>query len=215
MNGFLKQPQQAVGLYLNYGVGQSVIGGQLTTAPSGTLASQGNQDIPGDRMMLDSADADALSYTTTGQLYGGTYQYVQTDSTSTASPTIGRLAFWAEDSATVANGYVVNPDEDDFIAGVFINSLTKGYYGWIQIQGQVDAFFVSTIASPTQGAGVYAARLGAGADVGGLTQFAGTYSNATNEEVDQMLNRYMGQAVELPVASALSLINIPLSRIRV
>lgn len=213
MNGFLKQPQQLPGRYLNTGVGMTVVGGALTTAPAG-IGSQGMQDFPGDRMILDSADALALSDTTVSTLYGGLYQYVGTKSDSTANPTRGRLAFWTEDSAAVdPQIYEVDADEDDFIAGVFISTPTKGNYWWIQIAGQVDAFFVSTVASPAQGAGAYAARLGAGADVGGLTQHT-VYAGASEADVDQMLNRYMGQAVVLPVASTATAIMIPMARIR-
>lgn len=214
MNGFLKQPQQLPGSYLNYGSGMSVVGGQLSTAPSGLVASQGMQDIPGDRMMLDAADALALSDTDIGTLYGGLYQFVHVEENPTATATRGRLAFWSDEDAGPGD-YDVSPDEDDFIAGVFINTLTDNYYWWIQIAGQVDAFFVSTLSVATQGKGVYAAFAGAGANVGGLTQHYGSYSNATNEEVDLMLQRYMGQAVELPVANDITLINIPISRVRV
>lgn len=213
MNGFLKQPQQLPGTYLNAGSGMSTQGGQLTTAPSPLVASQGMQDIPGDRMILDAADALALSDTSIGTLYGGLYQFVHVEENPTATATRGRLAFWANDSATTGD-YDVSPDEDTFIAGVFINTLTDDYYWWIQIAGQVDAFFVSTLSVATQGVGVYAAMLGAGANVGGLTQQYGIYDNATTQDVDLMLQRYMGQAVELPVANDITLINMPMSRIR-
>jgi hypothetical protein len=68
-----------------------------------------------------------------GDLYEGTYQYVQTYSSDTVSPARGLLAFW-RDRAT----YLVTTSDatGSELAGVFINPITKGKYGFIQaIQG--------------------------------------------------------------------------------
>jgi hypothetical protein len=218
MNDFTKQPQQLPTKYLNqdsYG-GMSVVGGQISSVPTGVVASQGIQDLPGDRLILDQAGADALTDPAGAQLYGGVYQYVLTRDGSTASPGIGRLAFWLNPVPDPGD-YEVTPDEtspNGYPAGVYIITQTQGYYWWIQIAGLADIRSISTLAVATLGAGAYAAMAGAGANVGTFTQFTGAYSNATNEEVDQMNIRFLGQAVELPVAGTNTLVNMPLHNIR-
>lgn len=215
MNDLTKQPQQLPTRYLNqasYG-GMSVVGGQISSVPSGVVAGQGIQDLPGDRLILDQAGADAVSDPAGAQLYGGVYQYVQTTSAPTATPGIGRLAFWLN-AVPDPGDYEVTPDETDYIAGAYIIAQTDAYYWWIQIAGITDIRSISTLAVATLGAGAYAAMAGAGANVGSFDQFAGSYSNATNEEVDQMIMWYLGVAIELPVAGTNTLVDMPLSRIR-
>ncbi|MGH7184485.1 MAG: hypothetical protein ACREJN_21275 [Nitrospiraceae bacterium] len=209
----LQQISSAGGGHLNGGSGDEIIGGLLTGVPSGLIISQALQDIPGDRIIFGAADALAMSNISVGTLYEGLYQYVNTTSTSTAANTRGRLAFWNPELE--ANAYQVTPDENAFIAGVFINTITRGYSWWIQIAGQVTAAFrTGMLGTPTIGAGVYAAYQGAGANVGTLDQVSGLYSDSpSSEDVDLLITRNMGQAVALPVAGAASVVDIPLRKV--
>jgi hypothetical protein len=95
---------------------------------------------------LDKATADKLS------LKPGFYQYVQTKSDSTASPAAGLVALWSDRAS-----FIVTPDTSAAaagqIAGVYLGSLTKGNYGFIQIAGQATVKFVDSITKATPAAG--------------------------------------------------------------
>lgn len=221
-SNFTKQLQQISsvgGGFLNGGAGDEVIGGILTGVPSSIGASQGLQDIPGDRLVLGMADALALSNTSVGTLYGGMYQYVTTFLTSTATPTIKRGLFWR--TASADNTYTVTPDETgamgaDYWAGVSINTLTKGNSWWMQLAGKATVLFraVLTGVNPAAGCGVFYAAAGAGADVGLFDVFAGNAGNPTFDDAQHMLNLYCGQALTAPVAATASIINMDLKRVR-
>lgn len=61
--------------------------------------------------------------------YEGTFQYVRTLSTDTVLPALGLLAFWSD-----RTNYIVTTLDtySDQVAGVFLNSITKGNYGFIK-----------------------------------------------------------------------------------
>ena len=81
-----------------------------------------------------------------GTLYGGRYQYVQTLASATATPARGEAAFWSD-----PDNWVVSGDAGDGnFAGVFLNTITSGNFGWIQKSG---------IATCKFGAGTPAAKL--------------------------------------------------------
>src|SRR5271154_1552544 len=126
--------------YLNT-VNDTASGGAVLTLPPGAPAPSTSQTIPGDRIVLDDVTAAALSSTAIGTLYGGIYEYVATLSSSTAAPARGAAAFYrAADlpPAFTAPLYQVTADANPtttlptLIAGVFINAITKGNFGWIQ-----------------------------------------------------------------------------------
>jgi hypothetical protein len=205
--------------YLNGGAGDSVIGGALSSVPTAVGASQGIQDVPGDRIIFGMADALALSNTSIGTLYGGLYQYVRTKSNSTNTPTLGRLLFW--DNTVNYNLYQTTPDEvTGQKAGFSINTLTKGYSWWMQICGIVNARYRATITgTPTVGRGVFALMGGAGSDSGTLEQLVGasttvTTGGANNVGVDTLMANYAGVAIELPTNGGLKQIEVPFGKVR-
>ncbi len=216
-SNWTKQPQFLLAKYFNSGSGDAVVGGLLTGVPTGVIASQGAQTRAGDRMVLSASDALALSDPTVGTLYGGLYQYVTTASGSTATPTRGRLAFW--DTTVADSVYQVTPDESgttgaSLIAGIFINTLTKGYSWWILIAGKGYATFRAALTgAPSAGCAVFAAAAGAGVDVGTFDVLDGG-ANPTFSQVALMQNYYMGVAETSPVGGATSLIDIPLRTYR-
>lgn len=121
-------------------VNDSAAGGVLT---SGT----GTAQTPGQLgKTCEFADANEIFYdSAVGTLYPGKYQYVQTRSGSSAAPARGLVAFWYGDPTN----YVVTPDaQDGEIAGIYINALSKGYFGWVQVEGIASVRFD---ASQSQG----------------------------------------------------------------
>lgn len=151
---FIKAPWYASAKYLN-DVNDSQQGGALTGMPSAVGASQAQQNIPGDRIILDDATALALSDTSVGTLYGGIYMYVKAAATSTAVATLGCVAFFA--ASTVGSSYTATPDAQPLttvptqILGIWLNSISKGYYGWIQIAGIASVLYDSSVTANVTG----------------------------------------------------------------
>jgi hypothetical protein len=203
-----------ISVKLNYYLGDAIVGGLITSAPSGLAISQGQQTMPGDRIILNAVDALALSDTvnvTTSNLWDGLYIYVRTKATSTLTPTLGRLAFW--DTGVAESIHQVTPDESGaqgvaLCAGVFVSTMTKGYNWWIQAAGLANIAFTTPLTGvPTDGCPVYAAADAAGrADVldgGGAPSFT---------QIGQMLQRYLGDAVGLPAAATTSTVDMRMNR---
>lgn len=93
--------------------------------------------------------AGKASYTNT--LYGGTYQYVLSYASSSGSPARGLVAFWHDE-----DDYIATPDADAGtakIAGIYLNSVTKGRYCWIQTGGLATVKFRAAITKATPAIG--------------------------------------------------------------
>ena len=156
---FTKQADYLNAAYLN-DVNDSQVGGAIASVPSGVTATQGQQTLPGDRIILDDATAYALSDTTIGTLYGGIYMYVQSKYTTTA-PAVGGIAFFkATDIGNTQQpgvAYIAYGDAQPsttlptYVLGIYINALTNAYYGWIQIAGIATVLFDSTVIATTAG----------------------------------------------------------------
>lgn len=154
-----KQADNLSAKYLN-NINDAAAGGAIVALPSGVTSPTVNATQTGDRIVLDDATALALSDTVgTGTLYGGIYMYVATLSTSTASPARGTAAFMraADLPSAVSGTYQVTADAQPsaavptLFAGVFINAITKGNFGWIQVGGVVSCLFDSTITTAAVG----------------------------------------------------------------
>jgi len=201
---FVKPPFYLSARYLN-DVNDSLQGGLIQALPSSVNASQFQQNIPGDRIILDDATALALSDTTVGTLYGGIYMYVNTLSSSTASPARGTACFYTAASIGGANpAYQFTADANPttaiptFFAGVFINAITKGNLGWIQIAGIASCLFDSALTATANGnwvsvkvSSAVASCFDCGAVVGVVT-----------------LSALVGTAVTLPAVSTISQVAI-------
>lgn len=222
---------------LNANYTDGAIGGALTTAPSGLTTSQGQQTLPGDRILLSPADAFAASNNNNAVLYTGSYRYVNIKNNSTSNPALGHGAFWVDvtgaNNVTTDGLYQVQSDEAaNFgvvqFAGVFLKNITLNntvsYYWWIQESGKATCWFRGAITgTPAIAAGVYLAGAGNNAnaiDVGAFDQLAAANSaaiftaNSTTgyTTVDNMIIRYCGPALTLPANNASALVDIPLSR---
>ena len=127
-------------------VNDSASGGVITSVPSGVPVPQTSQTIPGDRIVLDDATASALSDTAIGTLYGGVYMYVQFKTTTRAA-VLGGICFFA--AADIGVNYIAYGDATPstsvptYIAGILINVITSGNFGWIQVAGAASVLFDS------------------------------------------------------------------------
>lgn len=223
----------------NNAVGDTTIGGTLSTAPSGIGASQGEANLPGDRFIFSPADALAYQNNNTGNMFTGTYRYVASRNNSASSPAIGHAAFWdltALGANNIGTGltdgqYQVTSDEAANIgvamfAGVYINNFTKGNYWFIQESGKAFCKFRTALtgATPAIGCGVYLAGAGNNnnaADVGAFDVLAGANAGTTfsaanvataYNAIDGMFTKYVGPAETLPSNNNLSLVDLTLSR---
>ena len=150
---FVKPPVYVNAKYLN-DVNDATLGGAVNSLPSGVQNPSWQQTLPGDRICIDDATALALSDTAVGTLYGGIYMYVKA-SITTRAIVRGGIAFWKD--ADVGTAYTAYSDAQPttalptFVAGIWINVITTGQYGWIQIAGMASVLFDSTVIITTAG----------------------------------------------------------------
>lgn len=136
-------------------INDAAAGGVISSLPSGVQSPQWAQTIPGDRIVLDDATALALSDTTVGTLLGGIYMYVGTLSTATAAPALGTAAFFR--ATDIGSVYQVTSDAQTstsiptYFVGVFINAITKGNFGWVQIAGVANCLFDHALTATADG----------------------------------------------------------------
>lgn len=119
----------------------------------------------GVKIYLDAADALKLSDTTIGTLLQGTYMYVATNAAA-ANVAKGRLAFW-DTTTLVTNPYQAHQLESQngglpLIAGVFLNSITAGNFGFIQVAGRATCLCRAAVTAATRH--IVWSNAGAGAD---------------------------------------------------
>lgn len=178
-------------------------------------------DTLGGRIVL--GPDEVLYDSTIGTLYGGIYQYVGTRSTDVTAPAIGLICFWdvtvTEDLYQVSTletiGGTAGDETSSFFAGGFLNTITKGNYGFIQIAGRATLLFRSVLTGvPAIGSGVYCADAGAGADNATVDVLNGA-GGPTFSQIEQMQKRYIGQAEVLPVAAAASIVKMDLKSVRI
>jgi hypothetical protein len=164
-------------------------GGSITASPANYQGSQLQQTLPGDRIIFDAATALAASNNGVGNLYEGSYRYVQFRNNSTANPTRGRGCFWDPTGGGLTGNNIGSSNTDGLYmttadgnaanytntlpAGVYINNVTLSNgtpaYWWIQESGKCNLKFIATLT-------------GAGA-IGGAVYFPITPS-ANNNATD-------------------------------
>jgi hypothetical protein len=147
------------------------------------------------------------------QLYSGIYQYVQFYLSSTASNAQGQVVFWRPANATPSLdgliSYIVTPDAPTVpspIAGITLNAVTKGNYGWIQIAGEATVLFKTGITKATP-------------VVGDLVLLDLTPSNTADVLADAtditsvQQRALIGRAVDAPVSASLSRVLLQMGNI--
>jgi hypothetical protein len=129
--GFLNSTDDAVAGGVSNGLtGAAMFSGQL-----------------GEFVEVTSTQAAKLSDSTVGTLYGGKYQYVLFKAGSSASNARGQVVYWDDEDS-----YVVTPDAPTSgarKAGITLNAVTKGQYGWIQVTGLASVLFKTGITKAT------------------------------------------------------------------
>lgn len=145
---------------------------------------------------IEFKDDQVFYDSTVGTLYGGVYKYVQTASGSTASPARGQLAFWSD-----PDNFVVSADATDGNqAGVFLNSITKGNWGWIQVGGIASVLFRATITKATP-AVKDVVVVESAANVADVEADTTSYTNL-------IYKRILGIAKAVPVGGAISTVEL-------
>ena len=141
-----------------------------------------------------------------GTLYAGIYQYVHLHADADA-PVIGQIGLWMTDEAV--GDYLVTTDPagmDDggaALAGVFINAITPGRYGFIQVLGLASCLMTDPVTFA--GIGLPATATPAGSPGGVvLTDVAGSDPNP------QTL--FLGWTASLPVAATLGLVQLDIAQ---
>jgi hypothetical protein len=166
--------------------------------PGGVLTSgTGTAMCPGQAgKTVEFSDTEIFYDNTIGVLYTGKYQYVQSDCDASEVPARGVLAFWYN----LAN-YVVTPDPTDGeLAGVYINALTPGNWGYIQIEGLASVLFNAQQSQATPAIKNLVVQA-----TGANTADALADGTAITAGVAK---RFLGIAEAAPVAGAISLVGL-------
>lgn len=149
---------------------------------------------------LDETDALKLSYTTTGTLHAGVYMYAQFYLSSSATSALGNVVFW-QNFANV----IVTPDvtaaTDGQIAGVGLQTNTKGNYGWVQVAGRAGVKFKSSISKATPIAGDLVIVDQTPAALGDVPLDNATWTPLIGKSI-------LGVAAAVPVGGAVSLVDL-------
>jgi len=131
-------------------------------------------------------------------LYSGLYQYVQVLSTATAAPAQGVAAFWS--SLANMQSYIVTTDasaaDESLFAGVFLNAITKGNYGWIQVGGIASVLYKAAFT------GTAAIGVVVGVDPAPSGSFDVPLQITTAPTVSQS-KLFVGEAITLPAVNTL------------
>lgn len=174
-------------------------------AAQGLQINYGSQDDLGKRICIQEREAIAYSLTTVGTLYGGIYQLVQVSSAATAANVaVGKAAFLQDGAANVgAQGYVVTDEAHEdavgLIAGVFLNSITPGNFGFIQVHGKASVLFNGVLTDNTLGDIVVVK----GAGDGTFDAIA-----AGTAVTSVIMSKYIGNAIQQPVISVLKTVQM-------
>lgn len=110
--------------------------------------------------ILNAAQALKLSYTATGTLYAGTYQYVRFYASQSGTTVVGGPVYWQD-----PDNFVVTADAATSglgFAGVALCVVDKGNYGWILVSGKCQCLALdnTTKASPAVGDTMVCATIG-------------------------------------------------------
>jgi hypothetical protein len=172
----------------------------LIMLAAGAIIPYGSQGDLGKRFLLDEGGAAAASYLAQGTLYGGIYQPVQLDPNATTANAVQGCAAFILDSG--AANYVVtdyaHATATSLCCGIFLNTITPGYYGFIQVHGKASALFGATLTSATAGGSVLV----------NATNANGTFDNVVGATAitGANLGLWVGQSIVAAAASTLSTI---------
>jgi len=187
---------------------------QALVVSGGAVPLYGSQGDLGKRVCFAESDLVPLASSqyllSTGTAeFGGIYQAVQVDSGATAANVAaGKAAFVLEtatggSAGSGALGYVVTDEAHalalTLIGGVYLNSITPGNFGFIQVHGKANVLFNAAITDTTIGDTVVVK----GAGDGTFDALAGATA-ATNLTVGKTI----GYALIAPVAANLKIVQM-------
>ena len=176
---------------------------------SGSSTGTGASPYPGQLgayMELTEAEANAMSSApSTLSFHSGVYQYVQFKSGTTDAVAQGQIVLWSTPAS-----YIVTPDASGTgvlgqWAGVALNAVSKGQYGWIQVAGRANVLFKTglTAATPAIGDVVIvdqsASTSGIFADDPTQSSFASTYT---------IFKSILGVAEAAPISATISVVQL-------
>lgn len=162
----------------------------------------------GKRLVVDQSQIGLLSDAAVGTLYGGVYQYVRLSEDADA-PVVGEVAFW--DLTEPYGAYQVTDDpsqgatDGTTLAGVFINAITPGNYGFVQVLGVASVLYTNPVTASGIGNPVVVVASGSPAGVALVDQV----SSVSNPSL------LLGWGITAGVAETLGLIQLNPLAVRV
>jgi len=125
-------------------------------------------------MVLNTAAAQKLQDSSVGTLYAGRYQYVKFYASQSGTTVKGGPVYWQDPDNFVVTADV--PTGAPGFAGVALNVVTKGNYGWILTEGIVQAQPLdnTTKTTPAIGDTMVTSSIGRFDDLADATAFDGT-----------------------------------------
>jgi hypothetical protein len=158
---------------------------------TGTTRFRGQK---GGFISFDNKQALAFSDTSVGTLYGGVYQLVQVLLTATLAPAVGLLAYWND-----YDDYVVTPDvptqPGGTVAGVFINAITKGDWGFIQVAGRATVQVAAAVTEAVVIGDTAFAVDDTGGNVNNLADATAVTAGNLNDKIGRFLDAPLGGAL--------------------
>lgn len=163
----------------------------------------------GKRLVLTAAMAAKLSDTAVGTLYEGIYQYVKFSGGAGAR---GGLVYWnVGTSISISNGPYENYDVTPTpaatgqipwpIAGVALNTVTSGNYGYIQIAGKASVKFRNPITNGNGAINVLALA-------NGVLDGTADILNAASPINMNLANLVLGITLQTPSNNTISLVDL-------
>jgi hypothetical protein len=115
-------------------------------------------------LVLNASEALKVSDTGVSTLYGGKYQYVQFYGSQSGTTVVGGPVYWEDPDNFIVTADV--PTNGAGFAGVALNVVTKGNYGFIQVAGKAALHTAAvTNGSPAIGDPVSTSTIGIFDDV--------------------------------------------------
>ena len=168
----------------------------------------------GKRLVCTFAMASKLSDLTIGQLYEGIYQYVKFD----AAGARGQVYYWNTGAGPLLTSTLTNGPYENFnvtsapstggtsgvvnpIAGVALNTVTAGNYGYIQIAGKASIKFRNPITNGNGGINLLALANGA-------TDGTADILNAASPLLMNLANLVLGITLQTPSSNVISLVDM-------
>lgn len=179
--------------------------GQLNSLlqAAGVSINMGGFDDLGKRIVIGDVDAADWSLAANGTLFGGIYQAVQVDSAATGANIFQGAAAYLLDTAaggganSGGQGYVVTDSAHAIstgqVCGVFLNPITPGQFGFIQISGKATVKYTAAVTSASVSSSVVS---------GGAT--AGTWDAIVAAITGITMATVVGVPIQAPANGALA-----------